>query len=281
MSLQQIPPLPSQSLTLLSLSIIYGKIQAVYEAGDLVKANAPLEWCSFWGQLQIPTIHGIFSVAVLWLQGLTCTGISSTAVEKQPLGVKLQLLKDTELRSEQGSESHLVRLKWKVCYSVTDFFLKHGYPSSPRLCLTVCREKRCTISKWGDSHSENNIKLMFLSCKTRPGWYNHQKKDNKTTPNKPHSSSHICSSQKRVFLTTIPLKPCWKAATGSNTGNLLTGILTSIPVAAKFRSVAYHFEIDALVASKIGITRFQGFHSTRDYWIMILFWYSWKYSTSS
>lgn len=200
MSLQQIPPLPSQSLTLLSLSIIYGKIQAVYEAGDLVKANAPLEWCSFWGQLQIPTIHGIFSVAVLWLQGLTCTGISSTAVEKQPLGVKLQLLKDTELRSEQGSESHLVRLKWKVCYSVTDFFLKHGYPSSPRLCLNVCREKRCTISKWGDSHSENNIKLMFLSCKTRPGWYNHQKKRQQNNPKQtPQLFPYMFQSEESIF----------------------------------------------------------------------------------
>lgn len=109
------------------------KIQVLYEAGNLVKANAPWE-CStvHFGDnyKQISTIHGIFSVAVLWLHGLTCTGISSIAVEK---GVEPQLPKDTELRFEEGSEWHHIRLKWKVCCSVTDFFLSHEYPSSPRL----------------------------------------------------------------------------------------------------------------------------------------------------
>lgn len=51
----------------------------------------------------MPTTHGVVSVAVLCLQGLTCTRMSPTAVEKQPLGVKLQLPKDTGLRFE-GSE---------------------------------------------------------------------------------------------------------------------------------------------------------------------------------
>lgn len=206
------------SLSLCFLSPSYmKKIQALYEAENLVKASAPLE-CSNVNSgdnyKQLPTIHAIFSVVVLWLQGLTCTGISSSAVEKGSLDVQLQLPKHTELRFEEGSEWHHIRLKWKVCYSITDFILSLEYPSSPRLWTAwmLSGEKRCIISKWGDLYSENNIKLMFLSCKTRPEWHDHKKKKNtnKTTPNKYKASSHLCSNQKRVLPTTIPSEPLLK-----------------------------------------------------------------------
>lgn len=45
------------------------------------------------------------------------------AVQKQTLGMKLQLPKNTELRSKAGSESHHIQLKNLL---LGDFLLRHG-----------------------------------------------------------------------------------------------------------------------------------------------------------
>lgn len=56
-----------------------------------------------------------------------------------------------------------------------------------------------------ESYSENNIKLMFLSRTTTPGWHNHKKKNQNKTKTK---TNHLSSNHK----STSNYRPFWDPA---------------------------------------------------------------------